>query len=60
MIHENITLMVQGAHLTADFNAKNLFQILYTQQKVKCSLTQCESCAGSDAVHKLLSKMENF
>jgi hypothetical protein len=23
VIHQNITLMVQGAHLTADLNAKN-------------------------------------
>jgi hypothetical protein len=26
VIHQNITLMVQGAHLTAYFNAKNLLE----------------------------------
>jgi hypothetical protein len=52
--------MVQGAHLTTDFNAKNLEKEVCSTESETCTLTKCESCPHSDAVCKLLSAMDNF
>jgi hypothetical protein len=35
VIYQNVTLTVQGAHLLANFNAKNLLEKWYAQHKVK-------------------------
>jgi hypothetical protein len=55
VVHPNITLIVQGAHLTAHINAKNLYEkiVCWTESETR-SLTQCESCLGSDAVQVTL------
>jgi hypothetical protein len=39
VIHQNITLKVQGAHLTANFNAKNLKKMEFSTESEMCIST---------------------
>jgi hypothetical protein len=59
----NITLMVQGAHLTAGFSARNVLekQMFSTESEIR-TLPKWESYSWSDAIRKLgvLHKMGNF
>jgi hypothetical protein len=61
VIHQNITFMVQGAHLTADFNAKKkLEKMVCSTESEARALTQYANSSGSDAVCKLFPTMDNF
>jgi hypothetical protein len=42
VIHQNITLIVHGAHLTADFNAKNLEKIVCSTESEMCFSRECK------------------
>jgi hypothetical protein len=61
VIHQNNT---HGARSTpySWFQCKKTFlkKMVCTTQSETCALTQCQGCTDSDAVCKLLSRMDNF